>query len=201
MDKQKVTIASVIIGICISITAVLIFVSGNSDKCEASDTRCLQRNGAREDVKSNPESKNESRNTNNNSIQDKNATSAVKGTTNENNTEASNMETTLISPNKAVELIKENKSKDNFQIIDLRTEEEFKSGHLENSIMIDFYNPNFIQKVQKLDKNKTYLVYCRSGNRSASASQLLEQLGYNNIYDLAGGITSWQENKLPIVKI
>lgn len=74
-------------------------------------------------------------------------------------------------------------------IVDVRTQEEFDAGHIENAILI----PNesiTIDPVELSDKEAIILVYCRSGNRSAQASQKLVDLGYQNVYDF-GGIIDW----------
>ncbi len=80
---------------------------------------------------------------------------------------------------------------DNVVILDIRTPEEYASGHLENAINIDFYAADFSAKLQQLNKETTYMVYCRSGNRSSSAFKQMEQLGFKSIYELNGGINSW----------
>ncbi|TWP28085.1 thioredoxin [Apibacter muscae] len=84
-------------------------------------------------------------------------------------------------------------------ILDVRTPEEYNTGHLENAIDIDYRNPSFKEKIQKLDKNKTYMVYCRTGVRSAAAIDSLKSLGFKNLYDLQGGITEWKKQNRPVV--
>lgn len=80
---------------------------------------------------------------------------------------------------------------DNVLVIDLRTPEEFEVGHLENALNIDYYNDNFRTKLKELDKQNTYLVYCRSGNRSSQAMSIMKDLGFEYVYELDGGITAW----------
>jgi len=80
-----------------------------------------------------------------------------------------------------------------FIILDVRTSEEFKEQKLPNSINIDFYNPqNFIQELEKLDKNKSYYVYCKTGNRSATTCDLMKEMGFTKTYNLLGGISEWK---------
>lgn len=69
-------------------------------------------------------------------------------------------------------------------ILDVRTSDEYKDGHVKNSLNLDFYSPNFKSELEKLDKNKQYLVYCRSGNRSSQASKLMQQLGFMHIINM-----------------
>lgn len=81
--------------------------------------------------------------------------------------------------------------KENFKIIDIRTSQEYGAGHIENAELIDFYNPNFEKEIQKLDKTTKYLVYCRSGNRSSQALKLFNKYEFSEVYEMAGGYTSW----------
>jgi len=80
----------------------------------------------------------------------------------------------------------------NAVLIDVRTPSEFASGHLENSINLDFDNQNFSLEMQKFDATKTYFVYCRSGNRSGQAIILMKKNGIQDIYELQGGLVSNQ---------
>ena len=78
----------------------------------------------------------------------------------------------------------------NALLLDVRTSDEFKSGSLKGAKNINFLSSGFRTEVQKLDKGKTYFVYCRSGNRSGQACSIMEQLGYT-AYNLSGGIGAW----------
>ena len=71
-----------------------------------------------------------------------------------------------ITTREALELVQRNKENPNFVILDVRTPEEFKSGYIEGAINIDYYGPGFPVEIGKLDRTKTYLVYCRTGNRT-----------------------------------
>ncbi|HVD97516.1 MAG TPA: rhodanese-like domain-containing protein [Cytophagaceae bacterium] len=81
--------------------------------------------------------------------------------------------------------------KENSVILDVRTPGEYKEGHLENALLMDYKNENFENELTKLDPTKTYLVYCKAGGRSAKASSLLSQKGFNT-YNLDGGISNWK---------
>jgi rhodanese-related sulfurtransferase len=76
-------------------------------------------------------------------------------------------------------------------LLDVRTPEETAQGKIEGTITLDFKNPNFAAEVEKLDKSKTYLVYCRSGNRSGKACKLMAEKGFTNLFNLAGGYLAW----------
>jgi rhodanese-related sulfurtransferase len=75
-------------------------------------------------------------------------------------------------------------------ILDVRTPMEFKEGHIEQAQLIDYNGRNFETEIAKLDKSKKYLVYCKSGGRSASASEILTKKGFK-VFNLDGGISSW----------
>lgn len=101
----------------------------------------------------------------------------------------------------SVDVIKFNElTKKDVIIIDIRTQEEYVSGHIENSINIDYYSPSFRSNLNSLDKNKTYLIYCRSGSRSSSALNIMEELDFVEVFELSGGINSWNNSKLPLVR-
>lgn len=81
---------------------------------------------------------------------------------------------------------------DNALILDVRTEEECNNGIIPNSINIDIYQGQvFIDKLETLDKSKNYYVYCRSGARSAKTCELMNNMGFENAYNLQGGILDW----------
>lgn len=75
-------------------------------------------------------------------------------------------------------------------ILDVRTEAEFESERIPNSININVMDPSFMKNISTLDKSKTYFVYCRSGGRSGSACSILSNQGFE-VYNLDGGISGW----------
>ena len=83
------------------------------------------------------------------------------------------------------------------QLVDVRTPEEFKDGTIPGSQNINVLADDFAEKVKNLDKDKPVLVYCRRGGRSSRAAKTLKSLGFTEIYDLDGGITSWKSKDLP----
>ncbi len=77
-------------------------------------------------------------------------------------------------------------------VIDVRTPAEWQQGVISGAdLFIDYNSPAFKQQLANLDKSKTYIVYCRSGGRSAGASQLMIDSGFKNVINMQGGITSW----------
>jgi len=76
-------------------------------------------------------------------------------------------------------------------LIDVRTPAEFAAGHIEGALNIDFESGTFASDIQKLDKTKSYAVYCRSGNRSGQATALMAKDGFTSIFNLSGGVIDW----------
>ncbi len=85
------------------------------------------------------------------------------------------------------------------QVIDVRTPAEFASGHLDGAVNLDWTGGGLEQHMAELDKDAPTLVYCASGRRSAAAAKALQQAGFRNVSDLAGGIGAWQGAGLPVV--
>jgi rhodanese-related sulfurtransferase len=78
-------------------------------------------------------------------------------------------------------------------ILDVRTPEEFSEGYIANATNLNIYDANiFMSKIQSYNKENSYYLYCKSGARSAQACQIMSQLGFNNVYNLLGGITNWK---------
>ena len=90
-----------------------------------------------------------------------------------------------ISVKEAKELIKHD---DSVVVLDVRTKEEFDEKHLKNAINIDFLQISFEEKIKELDKNQTYLVHCRSGNRSFQVCNLMEKIGFKEVYNVDGSL-------------
>lgn len=86
----------------------------------------------------------------------------------------------------------------NVQLVDVRTAEEYKQGHLVNAKNIDFKKEDFLKQTESLDKSKPVMVYCLAGSRSAGAAKLLSENGFTEIYDLEGGYMKWNVEKKPV---
>jgi rhodanese-related sulfurtransferase len=77
-------------------------------------------------------------------------------------------------------------------VLDVRTPEEYAEGHLKNAVLINVMDSAaFVSRVQGLKKNRTYLLYCRSGKRSGKALVMMQERGFHKLYHMAGGITAW----------
>ncbi len=105
-----------------------------------------------------------------------------------------------ITPQEAFTLIQNNQNNPDFVIIDVRTPAEFAEEHIENAINLDFYSEAFQDMLNKLDKNKTYLIYCRSGGRSGTVLDIMAELNFKEVYNILGGILSWEAEGLPTAK-
>ena len=81
----------------------------------------------------------------------------------------------------------------------MRTPREFSQGHLENAINIDFHAETFRQDINQLDREKAYLIYCRWGVRSDLALRLMQEMGFQPVYNLLGGTARWQREGFPTV--
>jgi len=97
-------------------------------------------------------------------------------------------------------LIQANAGNPDFIIIDVRTPEEFAAGHLENAVLVDYRAGNFNEEIGKFDRSKEYLIYCRTGNRSSGARDIMKEMGFLNINHMDGGITAWLAEGLPVAK-
>ncbi|MHA6247207.1 rhodanese-like domain-containing protein [Pontibacter sp. CAU 1760] len=83
-------------------------------------------------------------------------------------------------------------------VLDVRTPGEFASGHLQNATLVDISAVDFSQRLQALDKSKTYLVYCAVGGRSRQAAQQMQQLGFKQVYDATEGFSSLKSAGVPV---
>lgn len=97
-----------------------------------------------------------------------------------------------VSIDQTKELISNNAGNDDFVIMDIRTPAEFAQGHIAGAVNIDFSAPDFYQRISALDKNKEYLVYCRSGNRSGKAMSLFTRAGFTKVYHMHTGFMNWR---------
>lgn len=102
-----------------------------------------------------------------------------------------------IQPETLLEWIK---AKEDVVIVDVRTEEEFAEGHIPRAININFFDPYFKEKIEKLEKNKRYVIYCRSGARALKAINMFKEKGFKNLYLLEGSFNIWLQKNFPVEK-
>jgi len=88
----------------------------------------------------------------------------------------------------------------NTVILDVRTPEEYQTGHLKGAKLLDISEQSFSSSLDKLDKTKTYYVYCQAGGRSSTAVEIMLEKGFKKVYNLQGGIAAWKNAQKPIEK-
>ena len=103
----------------------------------------------------------------------------------------------VATPPQAAAIIDSRLGSDGFVLLDVRTPEEYAEGHIAGSENVDFYEPAFADNIGQLDRDASYVVYCRSGNRSGQTTELMRQLGFTDVTDISGGIVAWQSEGLP----
>ncbi len=87
------------------------------------------------------------------------------------------------------------RSNQDLTLIDVRTPEEHEEGHIEGSVVYNVRADDFAERIDSLDKNETYLIYCRSGSRSQRAIDKMTELGFMDLYMLNGGYLDWSESE------
>jgi rhodanese-related sulfurtransferase len=105
----------------------------------------------------------------------------------------------LLEPQAARALLENNAGKSDFLILDVRTPEEFRQGYIRGAVLLDYHAPDFRERFAELDRAATIFLYCRSGNRSSSALELADRLGFGRVFELQGGIRAWTAAGLPLV--
>ena len=103
---------------------------------------------------------------------------------------------TAVSVKQAIERIKKSSE---IIVVDIRTPEEFANGHIKKAININMNDKGFTKKLAKLDREKTYLMHCRSGGRSTASLPVWNQLGFENVLHLSSGSLGWVKAGRPLV--
>jgi len=92
------------------------------------------------------------------------------------------------------------KSNSEIVVLDVRTPQEYASGHVEGAILIDVTKPTFSKEIEKLDRDKKYYVYCRTGGRSAHAQKIMKGEGFKDVCNVGGGVVNLQRQGVRLVK-
>ena len=116
----------------------------------------------------------------------------------ENGTRVKNGGLREIDAQRAMQMVRDGETNGNAPLLlDVRTPAEFAEGHIPGALNLDYRSPSFAGELEKLDKSKTYIVYCRAGNRSANARAVMERMGFINVYNLFGGFLEWEKEGQP----
>jgi len=103
-----------------------------------------------------------------------------------------------ISAREFKQLVDERSDDPDVVVLDIRTPGEFKSGHIREAQLLDYYSDDFVERLKRMDREKIYLVYCRSGNRSGKSLKIFKRLGFRRVYHLETGIVGWLKEKYPL---
>ncbi|MDZ4744612.1 MAG: rhodanese-like domain-containing protein [bacterium] len=101
-----------------------------------------------------------------------------------------------ITPAQAQQMIESGK----YFVLDVRTDKEYRSGHLVNAVLVDYYKTDFLENLLKLDKEKPVIVYCARGRRSSAAVDMMVNNGFKKVYNVLGGFEGWTAESLPSVR-
>ena len=102
----------------------------------------------------------------------------------------------LVSPAEAAQVIEDDPT--GLIVLDIRTPEEFDEVRLADAVNVDYYDADFADQLDALDKNDPYVMYCRSGNRSSDAVKTMKELGFVEVYEIDGGIVNWYDSGFPV---
>lgn len=130
-------------------------------------------------------------------VVEKNKTSAIKIV---NECQADTCDDKIISESIDSVKFKQKIDSDEYVVIDIRTPEEHQEERIDTKQQnINIYADDFSDKIKKLDKNKKYLIYCRSGSRTKMGLNRMKAFGFDEVYDLDGGIIEWKKNNFPVM--
>ena len=104
----------------------------------------------------------------------------------------------VITSQQAADMILALQDDPEFVLLDIRTPAEVEAGHISGAINLDYYSSTFRDDLALLDRDKIYLIYCRTANRTGQAYNLMEELGFERVYDMGGGISQWIAAGYPV---
>ncbi len=105
-----------------------------------------------------------------------------------------------ISAEESLAMIQARTGEPDFVILDVRTQEEYESGYIEGAINIDYYSETYRDDLDTLDKEKAYLIYCRTARRTGETMDIMRELGFREVYNMLGGINEWEAEGFTITK-
>jgi rhodanese-related sulfurtransferase len=105
-----------------------------------------------------------------------------------------------VSPRQFRALLDRHQGDPDVVLLDLRTPKEFEGGHIQGAFLLDYYSSDYVDRLKALDRTRTYLIYCRSGNRSGKSLAIFDKLGFRRVYNLDSGVIGWSREKYPLVR-
>lgn len=102
-----------------------------------------------------------------------------------------------VSALEAATLLQQNS---NARILDVRTPEEYRQGHINGATLLNYKSKDFAEKLETLDKGTTWIMHCRSGRRSAAAMELMKSSGFDSLVHMDGGFNSWENAGLEFIE-
>lgn len=105
-----------------------------------------------------------------------------------------------ISPRHFKSLLDRHQGDPDVVLLDVRTPKEFEDGHIQGALLLDYYSSDYVERLKALDREKTYLIYCRSGNRSGKSLAIFEKLGFRRAYHMDAGVIGWSRENFPLVR-
>ena len=105
-----------------------------------------------------------------------------------------------ISPTHFKALLDRHRGDPDVVLLDVRTPKEFEDGHIQGALLLDYYSSDYVERLKALDREKTYLIYCRSGNRSGKSLAIFAKLGFRRAYHMAAGVIGWSRENFPLVR-
>jgi phage shock protein E len=103
-----------------------------------------------------------------------------------------------MDPHECTRFLQENRER-GCQVIDVRTPAEFAEGHIEGAVNIDYFSPDFKEKIRALDRGQPYVIYCKQGVRGGKTLEIMKSCGFNRVVNIRGGIVHWRSEGLPTV--
>ena len=105
-----------------------------------------------------------------------------------------------ISPRHFKSLLDRHQGDPDVVLLDVRTPKEFENGHIQGALLLDYYSSDYVERIKALDREKTYLIYCRSGNRSGKSLAIFDKLGFRHAYHMDAGVIGWSRENYPLVR-
>jgi len=105
-----------------------------------------------------------------------------------------------VSPRQFKALLDRHRGDPDVVLLDIRTPKEFEDAHIQGAVLLDYYSSDYVDRLKALERDKTYLIYCRSGNRTGKSLAIFDKLGFQRVFNLNTGLIGWAREKYPLVR-